>query len=267
MATILAVFNQKGGVGKTTTTRNLAYAAAELGRKVLAVDFDPQANLTKSLTEGYAPADGEPTLVEALDDPAKAPVRSVIVPSVDERIDVLPSPGASLATVEGGLWANVPGRESRLREALETVADRYDATVIDTGPNIGLLLLNALTAADVAVAVLRPDEYSTHGLREGIESVERIQRYYNPHLVVAGAVVNLNENTSIVEQRRTEMQAWLDHFGIPVLGRPIQKTTQVERASAAQVSLTEYGTVAMRELGNVFQDIYKTAEKARRRAE
>ncbi|MEY4323239.1 MAG: hypothetical protein RL410_1020, partial [Actinomycetota bacterium] len=177
MPRIVAVVNQKGGVAKTTTTASLGAAFAELGERVLLVDLDPQASLTFSL--GVNPEDlkvslhqvllGESTAFDAMID-------------TDDYVDLLPST-IELTATEAQLM-NRAGREFVLRDALKSVVDDYDWVLLDCSPSLGIITLNALTAAHEVIVPMHGETLSHRGLGQLLETIEEVKQYTNPDLKV-----------------------------------------------------------------------------------
>lgn len=187
-ARVVALANQKGGVGKTTATLCLARAANVYhDARVLVVDMDSQGNtsstlLTEPIGDGITVAD---VLVPGSD----VQLREVIVPSIWGGVDLAPG-GETLATAEQKIAGEPFGREHRLREALATVREDYDLVLIDNAPALGLLLVNSLTAADAAVLVTEAHRWSADGLALLGKTLAGVRAYHNPQLEIVGTVVN-----------------------------------------------------------------------------
>jgi chromosome partitioning protein len=182
----LAIINQKGGVGKTTTAANLSAALARLGHRVLMIDLDPQAHL--SLHFGVALRDDEPSAYTVLaeDEPIRDAIRNV-----DERLTLLPAQ-IDLAGAEVEL-AGVVGREVILREALQAVEGEYDFTVLDCPPSLGVLTLNGLSAANEVVVPLQPHFLALQGIGKLFETVALVAQRINPEVRVTGVVICMHE--------------------------------------------------------------------------
>lgn len=184
MGHVLAVANQKGGVGKTTTVVNLGACLARDGHRVLLVDADPQAHTTSGL--GLR-KDRTPSLYDVLVD--GEPAERAVVPTRFPRLHVLPS-GIHLAGAEVEL-ATQPGRERVLRRALEPVRARYDFLLIDCPPSLGLLTLNALVAADGVLVPVQCEYYALEGLGQLVNTIRLVQVHLNPALRIAGVLLTM----------------------------------------------------------------------------
>lgn len=185
----IAVINQKGGVGKTTTVANLGAAIAAAGRNICLIDLDPQAHLT--LHYGIEPTDETKTVYDLLtgsSDLASATVK------VNERLSVIPST-IDLAAAEVELVGTV-GREQILRDHLRDADVPYELAIIDCPPSLGLLTLNALAAADEVLIPLQPHFLALQGLGKLLETVSLVQRRINPGLRVGGVVLCMYESTT-----------------------------------------------------------------------
>ena len=183
----VAVINQKGGVGKTTTTVNLGAGLARLGKRVLLIDFDPQANLTSHL---QADTDEEmPTAYELLR--SSSTLSELAVPTSQENLFLVPSSG-DLAGVELELAAEI-GREAILRDRIAQAeahgADPYDYVLIDCAPSLGLLAVNALTAADEALVPIQAEFFALAGMARFVEVKDLIQDRLNPRLRLTGILI------------------------------------------------------------------------------
>jgi chromosome partitioning protein len=176
MTQIISTINQKGGVGKTTTAVNVAGGYAELGRRVLLIDMDPQTNA--SVMCGIR--DPEESIFDVLVDPEKCPLSSIIVSGTVEGVDVAPAHRA-LAGLEMALQ-NTPGREHVLREVIETVKDRYDVIVIDNGPTLGLWPIMSLVASTVALVIVNGEPLAIEGLAEVEKTIKAVRQRLNPLL-------------------------------------------------------------------------------------
>ncbi len=184
-ARILAIANQKGGVGKTTTAVNLATALAACGRRVLIVDLDPQGNASTGLgiPRTARTHNVYDVLIEGL------PLAEVAIPTAVPRMSIAAA-GVALSGAELEL-IGLARREYRLRDALRSVQDAYDYVLIDCPPGLGLLTLNALVAADSVLVPLQAEFYALEGLSHLMNTVERVRRAFNPSLDIQGIVITM----------------------------------------------------------------------------
>jgi chromosome partitioning protein len=180
MARVVAVANQKGGVAKTTTVASLAAALGDRGHRTLVVDLDPQACLTFSL--GFDPDELQPTIHDVF--VGRCGVDTTILPVQDEAFELVPA-NIDLAGAEAYLLTRT-GREYALRSALEEVGDRYDVVVLDCPPSLGVLTINALTAADDVVIPLQCETLSHRGVGQLLSTIEDVKRLTNRGLHVSG---------------------------------------------------------------------------------
>lgn len=192
MGSVVAIINQKGGVGKTTVTLGLASAAAESGAKVLVVDLDPQAASTWAL--GVDPGTTQFSVIDVFD---KAKIRKTIQPSTwSEQIDVLPS--------ARGLQEHEHGSAKRLRSVLHKVTDDYDAVLIDCPPSLGNLSASGLAAADHAIIVVEPSALGLRGISAVVDLIDDVWDTTNPDLDFAGVIVNKVPAISNEAERRLD---------------------------------------------------------------
>jgi chromosome partitioning protein len=192
---VLTITNQKGGVGKTTTTLNLAAALRERGIRVLAVDFDPQGNLTTSCGLGDADQLGPgktiaDVLLTGAHHPVSAPVvlRDVVVPT-PAGVALVPA-NRQLTTAERVLYTTY-GREFALRDALATLASEYDVILVDSVPTMGLLAINGLAAADGVIVPVQAEFLAVHGLAQLVDNVAQVRERLNPALQIWGVVLTM----------------------------------------------------------------------------
>lgn len=185
MGRIIAIANQKGGVGKTTTTVNLAAALAKSGKKVLLVDIDPQGNSTSGL--GIDKRRCEKTVYDCLINEEKA--ENVSLETEYENLSVCPS-NLDLSGAEIEL-ISVMGRENRLKQSLASAKDIYDFILIDTPPSLGLITVNTLTAADSIIIPIQCEFYALEGVSQLVETVKRIKKALNPTLFIQGIVMTM----------------------------------------------------------------------------
>lgn len=221
-ATIVTVANQKGGVGKTTTTVSLAAAIAELGARVLLVDLDPQGNATTGI--GLRVDEGEPSTYGVLVD--SMPVEEATTPSQVDGLDVL---GSSL-DLAGAEVELVPAfsREHRLRKALDRVRDRYDLVLIDCPPSLGLLTINALVAADQVLVPIQCEYYALEGLGQLLRTVDLVVANLNRRLEVGGVVLTMFDGrTNLSQQVVDEVK---QHFGELTFGTVIPRSVRLSEA-------------------------------------
>jgi chromosome partitioning protein len=209
MIKILAVTNQKGGVGKTTTVINLAASLASAGRTVLLVDVDPQANMTSGvgLRGQAAPGGTVYNILTAADGAVVSDPTAFIVPSAVPRLSVIPADrhltGAEIEMV------SLPGRESQLRRFLNPVRDRFDHIFIDCPPSLGLLTLNALVAAEGVMIPLHCEYFALEGLADLMTTMRRVKAGMNPGLDVDGVLLTMcDERTNLAQQVAGEVRAF-----------------------------------------------------------
>lgn len=224
MRTITVAF-QKGGIGKSTTAAALAQAAAAKGYRVLAIDADPQGNLSYSL--GTAGGAGTLELIEGTAAAAE------LIQNTEQGIDAIPA-NWNLAAVQSS-----PGSARRLRQALEPVKGNYDFCFIDTPTAAGELQFNALLAADGLIMPMQADAYNLQTLYQMADTITGIKKG-NPALKVLGFVLTqYNDRTTIARQMKDTIMEEAGGMGIPYLGT-IRKAVAVEEAAALQTSLFEY---------------------------
>lgn len=222
MKRIVAVANQKGGVGKTTTAVNLGASLASTGRRVLVVDIDPQANATSGL--GFQRG----TLGEGIYDAllGDRSVRELTQLTEVPTLWVVPAT-PDLAGAELELVA-APRREQRLKEALQQVVDRYDLVIIDCPPSLGLLTVNALVAADAVVIPMQCEYYALEGLTGLIGTLEAVRAAWNPGLELEGILLTMVDGrTSLTQQVEGEVRS---HFDAKVYRTTIPRNVRIAEA-------------------------------------
>jgi chromosome partitioning protein len=207
MAHIVAVANQKGGVGKTTTTINLAASLALAERRVLLVDVDPQGNLTSGVGQkGKATAAG--TIYNALTTPEPSTdARPFLLPTGVDRMQLIPA-DRNLTGAEIELVA-LPEREERLRTLLASVRDEFDYVFIDCPPSLGLLTLNALVAADAVLIPLHCEYFALEGLADLVGTMRRVRAALNPQLDIEGVLLTMfDERTNLGQQVASDVRGF-----------------------------------------------------------
>jgi len=205
MGKIISVTNQKGGVGKTTSCVNLASYVANAGNKVLLIDMDPQGNACSSV--GVEVEKGKPSVYEVLLN--EATVKQATYPSVQERLDVVPS-NVDLAGAEVDL-VYVENRENILKEALKQVIDAYDYIFIDCPPSLGLLTVNALTASNSIIIPIQCEYFALVGLGQLMNTVRLIKKHLNPQIEIEGVLLTMKDNRSnLVSQVSAEIKKYFE---------------------------------------------------------
>lgn len=234
-----AIVNQKGGVGKTTTSVNLSASLAEAGYKVLAIDIDAQANMSAHF--GY-PTDepiveGESSYKKSMYDVLRyeTPLEEIII-EVDDNLSLAPSSLLlSAADLELG---GVIGREQILRRALTSVHDKYDFVIIDCPPSLGLLSLNGLVAASKVIVPVQSEFLALHGVRQLLDTIDQVRTAYNPALIVGGVLLCLHDSRRRLD--KTVADTVREYFGDLVFNTVIRTNVALAEAPARGCSILRY---------------------------
>lgn len=229
MAKVVAFTNQKGGVAKTTTTLSLGVAFQEMGHRVLAVDLDPQGNLTMSL--GLNPDSVRPSMYDVM-------VSGVAIDKAifHQELDVAVA-SIDLAAVEIAL-SSLIGRERSLSKALMQVKDHYDYVLVDTPPSLGLLTINALTASDAVIVPVQCEYLSLRGLAQLERTLELVRENLNPDVHIAGIVPTMYDARTV--HGREAVEVLRNSFGDLVFETTINKTIKFAEAPVKGESVLKY---------------------------
>jgi len=230
MGKTIAVINQKGGVGKTTSAVNIAAALAEQGKTVLLVDLDPQGNATSGL--GIAPEQYDKTTYEVLI--GEVQLADAVIESHVQNLYVLPT-GKDLAGAEVEL-VQMLSRELKLREALKLAA--YDYVFIDCPPSLGLLTINALSAADNVLIPVQSEYYALEGLGQLMGTIQAVREHINPGLELLGILLTMyDKRTSLSEQVASELQ---QHFGDKLFSTVVPRNVRLAEAPSFGKTVYEH---------------------------
>jgi chromosome partitioning protein len=236
-ALVIAMCNQKGGVGKTTTTINLGAALAELGRRVLLVDFDPQGSLSVGL--GVNPHTLEHSIYNLLLSRDTA-IDDVIDGTSVENLDILPS-NIDLSAAEVQLVSEV-AREQTLLRVLESVKPRYDVILIDCAPSLGLLTINALTAADKVIMPLETEFFALRGVALLTDTIAKVTDRLNPRLEILGILGTMYDPRTL--HNKEVLERVVQAFGDRVFHTVIRRTVKFPETTVAGEPITTYATTS-----------------------
>jgi len=241
---VIALANQKGGVAKTTTTLNLGVALAERGKRVLAVDLDPQSNLTMS--QGIDPEELDRTMFDVL--VHKTPIEEIILGrEIDLAVSSIDLAGAELA------MSSMIGRERALQKALLPVRSTYDYILIDTPPSLGLLTINALVAADGVIVPVQCEYLSLRGLVQLENTLSMIRENLNPNVGIQGILATMFDRRLLHSREAVEILK--ENFGDLVLNTKIRKTVRYAEAPVKGQSIFKYDSTG--DAAGMYRDLAK----------
>lgn len=232
MGKIIAVANQKGGVGKTTTSINLSASLGVLEKKVLLIDADPQANASSGL--GIDIEQVTKGTYELLEHTLK--VEETIMQTSSPNLDLIPA-HIDLVAIELEL-VDKPNREYMLKQALNSVKDKYDYIIIDCAPSLGLLTLNALTAANSVIVPIQCEYFALEGLGKLLNTIKSVQRIHNPDLDIEGLLLTMYDSRlNLSNQVVNEVKK---HFGHMVFDSIIQRNIRLSEAPSFGETIINY---------------------------
>ena len=232
MSRTIAIANQKGGVGKTTTSVNLAAALGSLGKRVLLIDLDPQGNAT--MGSGIDKYELELSVLDVLVE--GTPVNRVKLPASAPGVDVLPS-NADLTAAEIELMS-MEERESKLRQSLEAISEEFDYLLIDCPPSLNLLTLNAFVAADSVLVPIQCEYYALEGLSALLDTIEGVRDAVNPELVVEGLLRTMFDGRNNLGVEVSNQL--VEHFGDQVFRTIVPRNVRLAEAPSHGLSIVEY---------------------------
>ena len=229
---VIAIINQKGGVGKSTTAINLSAALGEMGKQVLLIDLDPQGNSSSGL--GVEKNRVSRCIYDALLN--DIPLTDIIIPDVSKGLDVVPAT-INLACAEVELVSEM-ARENRLKDAIGPMRGRYDYVFIDCPPSLGLLTINALVAADKLLIPIQCEFYALEGVTKLLDSMKRVKSRLNPSLDIYGVLLTMSDNrTTLSRQVSDEVRRF---FGKIVFETSIPRTVKLSEAPSFGQPITQY---------------------------
>ena len=236
-AKVIAIFNQKGGVGKTTSTINLGASLAELGRRVLLVDFDPQGGLSLGLGVNAHQLPLEQTVYYALMTPT-ADVDQIVLKSSVAGLDFLPA-NRDLGTAETTLGAEIGGQQY-LKRALTPLKEYYDVILIDCQPTMGQLTINALVASDEVIVPLQCEYFALHGFIELKGNLDKVKNFLNPDLKLIGILATMYDRKTL--HNREVLGAILEKYPEDVFETIIAKTIRFPETTVVGEPITSYAS-------------------------
>ena len=233
MGKIIAIANQKGGVGKTTTSINLAAGLAYSGKKVLLVDFDPQGNATQGV--GHRVGLNDLTIYDAI--LGDTDIRECVKHLSKPPLDLLPA-NISLAGADLELAKIEDHRESLLKETLRPIRDNYDYIIVDCPPSLGLINTNALTAADSVLIPVQSEYYALEGITQLLQTIRLVQKLFNPDLKIEGVLVTMYDaRTNLSEEVGQEIRK---HFKEKAYKTYIPRNVKLSEAPSSGLSIYDY---------------------------
>lgn len=253
MGKAIAIFNQKGGVGKTTTNINLAACLALKGKKVLIVDIDPQGNTTSGI--GVQKRSLKNTVYNILIDKSYNPKKAIVKTSV-KGLDLIPA-SVDLAGAEVEL-VELEGRESTLKYGLDKIKDNYDYIFIDCPPSLGLLTINSLTAVDSVLIPIQCEFYALEGVSQLVSTIDLVKKSLNPRLEIQGVILSMFDGrTNLSVQVVQEVKKY---FGGKVYATVIPRNVRLAEAPSFGMPITEYdpkskGAIAYMEFADEFLEL------------
>jgi len=252
MAHVIAIANQKGGVGKTTTTINLGACLASMGKRVLIIDADAQGNATSGL--GIQKAQVEEDIYDLLVN--EVPIQDTILHTDTENLDIVPAT-IQLAGAEIELTSQM-AREMRLKLGLEPVRDAYDYVLVDCPPSLGQLSINAFTASDSILIPVQSEYYALEGLSQLLNTIRLVQKHFNPNLSIEGVLLTMYDaRTNLGAQVINEVQSY---FGDKVYTTIIPRITRLAEAPSYGKPIIDYDPKSRG--AEVYQDLAKEVLEA-----
>lgn len=246
---IIAISNQKGGVGKTTTSHSVIVGLAKRGYKVLGIDIDPQANLSSVCgAENY----NTPTVYELMKCDAKSDEVIQTIKNSDLEYDFISS-NIMLAGIEHELSST--GREYRLKEVIEPISSKYDFIIIDTPPSLGILTVNAFTFATDIIIPTTAGIFAATGINQLNETIKNVKKYCNPDIKINGILfTRFNPRTNISKQIKELTEKLSEYISVPIYNTYIRNSVVIEEAQANKNDIFQYSKSTVSEDYNNFID-------------